>query len=116
MSLADMSTFVGPVFAMAAPASGASLLPQFITFAIIIAIFYFVLLMPARKKQQKVQDFLAGLKEGDRVITTGGIYGQLTKVGENSVQLQIAERLRIEVARASIGGYQGQPPVVETNS
>ena len=47
------------------------------------------------------------------MITTGGIYGQITKLNEQSVQLQIAEKIRIEVAKAAIGGYQGQPPVVE---
>jgi preprotein translocase subunit YajC len=66
-----------------------------------------------RKKQQKVQTFLENLKVGDRVITTGGIYGQVTKLGGETVQLQIADKLRIEVAKASIGGYQGQAPVVE---
>jgi preprotein translocase subunit YajC len=66
-----------------------------------------------RKKQQKVEQFLASLREGDRVITTGGIYGQITKLNEQTVQLQIAEKIRIQVAKASIGGYQGQPPVVE---
>ena len=65
------------------------------------------------KKQQKVQEFLDNLKVGDRVITTGGIYGQVTRLGETSIQLQIADKLKIEIARASIGGYQGQPAVVE---
>jgi preprotein translocase subunit YajC len=66
-----------------------------------------------RKKQQKVQQFLEALKVGDRVITTGGIYGQVTRLGEQSVQLQIADKIRVEVAKAAIGGYQGQAPVVE---
>jgi preprotein translocase subunit YajC len=69
-----------------------------------------------RRKQQKVQTFLEGLKVGDRVITTGGIYGQVMKLGGDSVQLQIADKLRIEVAKASIGGYQGQAPVVEPSN
>jgi preprotein translocase subunit YajC len=70
-----------------------------------------------KRKQQKVQEFLNGLKVGDRVITTGGIYGQVTRLGDQSVQLQIADKIRIEVAKAAIGGYQGQPPVVDaTNS
>ena len=47
------------------------------------------------------------------MITTGGIYGQITKLNDQTVQLQVAEKIRIEVARASIGGYQGQAPVVE---
>ena len=80
--------------------------------SLVLAIFYFIILLPAKRKQQKVQQFLDSLKVGDRVITTGGIYGQVTRLGEQSVQLQIADKIRIEVARASIGGYQGQPPVV----
>jgi preprotein translocase subunit YajC len=84
-----------------------------IPYILILGIFYFVILMPMRRKQQKVQEFLANLKAGDRVITTGGIYGQITKLGEQTVHLQIAEKIRIEVAKAAIGGYQGQPPVVE---
>jgi len=84
-----------------------------VPYVLILGIFYFVILMPMRKKQQKVEAFLGGLKAGDRVITTGGIYGQITKLNEQSVQLQVAEKIRIEVAKAAIGGYQGQPPVVE---
>ena len=84
-----------------------------VPYVLILGIFYFVILLPMRKKQQKVDQFLGGLKEGDRVITTGGIYGQITKLKEQTVQLQIADKIRIDVAKASIGGYQGQPPVVE---
>ena len=51
-------------------------------------------------------------KVGDKVVTTGGIYGLITRVNDNSVQLQIADKVRIEIARAAIGGYQGQEPVV----
>ena len=54
---------------------------------------------------------------GDKVITTSGIYGLVTRVSDKSVQLQIAERVRIEIARTAVGGYQGQDPVVpEGNS
>jgi preprotein translocase subunit YajC len=92
--------------------SGSSLL-QIVPFVLILGIFYFVILLPTKRKQQKVDEFLKSLKVNDRVITTSGIYGQITRLGEQSVQLQIADKVRIEVARASIGGYQGQPPVVE---
>jgi preprotein translocase subunit YajC len=50
--------------------------------------------------------------EEDKVVTTSGIYGQITRVNDKSVQVQIADKVRIEVARASVGGYQGQEPVV----
>ena len=84
-----------------------------VPYILILGIFYFVILLPMRRKQQKVQQFLDSLKVNDRIVTTGGIYGLVTRLGEQTVQIQIADKVRIEVARASIGGYQGQPPVVE---
>ena len=84
-----------------------------VPYILILGIFYFIILLPMKRKQRKVQEFLENLKVGDRLITTGGIYGQIAKLGEQSVQLQIADKIRIEVARAAIGGYQGQPPVVQ---
>jgi preprotein translocase subunit YajC len=85
---------------------------QILPFVPVVAIFYFLVLQPARQKQKKVQEFQAGLKVGDKVITTSGIYGQITKLGEQAIQVQIADKVRIDVARASVGGYQGQEPVV----
>ena len=98
---------------MGAPPQGGSAWLQFVPFALVLGIFYFIILLPMKRKQQKIQAFLDSLKVGDRVITTGGIYGQVTRVGDQSVQLQIADKIRIEVAKAAIGGYQGQAPVVE---
>jgi preprotein translocase subunit YajC len=112
MILLDSLTFPR-ILAMAAPAEGtAPLWIQLVPFAMILAIFYFVILLPMRRRQRKVQDFQAALKAGDRVITTSGIYGTITKVNDRTVQLQVAEKVRIEVAKASVGGYQGQEPVV----
>src|SRR6187200_1242397 len=86
---------------------------QLFPFAMMLVIFYLLVLMPTRKRQKKVQEFQASLKVGDRVITTGGIYGQVTRVTDASVQLRVADKIRIEVAKAAIGGYQGQAPIVE---
>ena len=91
---------------------GGSLLIQFLPFAMILAIFYLMVLMPMRKRQRKVQEFQAALKPGDKVVTTGGIHGQITKVNDQTIQLQIAPNVRIDIARAAIGGMQGQEPVV----
>ena len=84
---------------------------QLLPYALILGIFYFIVLMPMKRRQKKVADFQGALKVGDRVITTSGIYGSVTKVNEQSVQLQVADKVRIEVAKAAIGGYQGQEPV-----
>ena len=111
-----MTSFAGSLFAMGATPEGGSPWLQFVPFVLVLAIFYFIILLPMRRKQQMVQTFLENLKVGDRVITTGGIYGQVTKLGGDSIQLQIADKLRIEVAKAAIGGYQGQPPVVESQN
>ncbi|MFO7300940.1 MAG: preprotein translocase subunit YajC [Acidobacteriota bacterium] len=101
------------IFAMAQPGQPPqSLWVSLMPFVLMIAIFYVLVLLPMRRRQKKIQDFQAGLKVGDRVITTSGIYGQITRVDQHSVQLQIADKVRIEVARAAIGGYQGQEPVV----
>jgi preprotein translocase subunit YajC len=81
-------------------------------YVIILGIFYFLILLPMNKRQKRVQEFQSSLKVGDKVITTSGIYGQVTRVSEKSVQVQVADRVRIEFARSAIGGYQGQEPVV----
>jgi preprotein translocase subunit YajC len=106
------------VIAMGAPQGAGNALQQvLIPMALMVAIFYFVLVLPMRKRQQKVQTFLQALKVGDRVITSGGLYGAITKVNDQSLQLQIAQNVRVEVSRAAIVGYQGQEPVVtEGNS
>ncbi len=103
------------VFALGASPDGGGPWLQLVPFVLVLGIFYFIILLPMKRKQQKVQAFLDSLKVNDRVITTGGIYGQIMKVDEQKVQLQIAEKVRIEVAKTAIGGYQGQPPVVETS-
>ncbi len=109
MSLFNSNTF----FAMAAATDGSSPWLQLVPFALVLGIFYFIILLPMRKKQQKVQQFLESLKVGDKVVTTGGIYGQVTRLGGESVQLQIADKVRIEISKAAVGGLQGQPPVQE---
>ena len=85
-------------------------------FALMILIFYVLVLLPMRRRQKKVQEFQDSLKVGDKVITTGGIHGQITRVSERTLQLQIADKVRIEIARAAVGGYQGQEPVVPQDS
>ena len=103
-------------FALGVTPDGGSPLLQVVPFILILGIFYFIILLPTKRKQQKVQEFLDNLKVNDKIVTTGGIYGQITRLGEQSVQIQVADKVRIEVARQAIGGYQGQAPVVEPPS
>ena len=55
---------------------------------------------------------IASLKVGDRVITSGGLFGSITRLGDKSLQLQVADKVRVEVSRAAIIGHQGQEPVI----
>ena len=84
-----------------------------VPYVLILGIFYFVILLPMRNRQKKVQAFLSALKVGDKVVTTGGIFGSIAKISDESIQLQIAPNVRVDIARAAIVGYQGQPPVVD---
>jgi preprotein translocase subunit YajC len=101
------------VLAMAQPTqSNGSLWVTLMPFALMIGIFYVLVLLPMRRRQKKVDEFQGGLKVGDKVITTSGIYGVITKLDDKAVQIQIADKVRIDVARAAVGGYQGADPVV----
>jgi preprotein translocase subunit YajC len=102
------------IVAMASPSDGGAASPwvQLIPFVLVLGIFYFVILMPMRRRQKKVDEFLGALKVGDKVVTSGGIYGNVTKIGGDTLQLQIADKVRVEVSRNAIVGYQGQAPIV----
>ncbi len=99
------------VTAMAPPGQGNVLL-QFLPVAIVVAIFYFLILLPMKRRQQKIQEFQDNLKVGDKIVTTGGIYGKITRVTDKTLQVEIAERVRVEMSRAAVAGYQGQELVV----
>ena len=107
------SVLVPSLFALSAPADpNASPWLSLLPFVIILGIFYVMVLMPMKKRQRKVADFQSNLKLGDKVVTTGGIYGVITRLGEQHVQIQIAPQVRIDIARAAVGGLQGQDPIV----
>jgi preprotein translocase subunit YajC len=101
------------VVAMATPSDqNVSPWVQFLPFVLIIAIFYFVILLPMKRRQKKVQTFLEALKVGDRIVTSSGIYGTISKIQDRSVKVKIADNVTIELSKAAIVGYQGQDPVV----
>jgi preprotein translocase subunit YajC len=104
------------ILAMAAPADGASPLTSLGFMAVMLAVMYFLLIFPMKRRQKKVQQFLDTLKVNDRVITSGGIHGTIVKIGDRTVKLQVADKVNIEVSKAAIAGLQGQEPVVPDNT
>ena len=99
------------ILAMAAPQGGGSPLAPLIPLVLMIGIFYFIIVLPMRRRQKKVQEFLTALKVGDQVVTSGGLHATVTRVNEKTLQIEIAERVRVDIARSAIVGYQGQEPV-----
>ena len=98
------------ILAMAAPQGGGSPLAPLIPLVLMIGIFYFIIVLPMRRRQKKVQEFLTALKVGDQVVTSGGLHATVTRVNEKTLQIEIAERVRVDIARSAIVGYQGQEP------
>jgi len=87
----------------AAPAGMANI-AQFVPLVLIFIVFYFLLIRPQQKKAKEHQNYLANLKKGDRVITGGGIHGQITGITDTVVTLEVAENVRIKVSRSAIAG------------
>lgn len=85
-------------------AGGVAMMGQILPIILIFAVFYFLLIRPQQKKAKEHQAYLANLKRGDKVITSGGIYGQITGLTESAVTLEVAENVRIKVSRSSILG------------
>ncbi len=95
---ADMS-----LLAQGASPSG---LVTFVPLVLILVIFYILLILPAQRRQKKTAEMLQALKSGDKVITTGGIYGTIVGLDNESVQLRVAEQVKVRVARSAIAGLQ----------
>jgi preprotein translocase subunit YajC len=71
-----------------------------------MVIFYLLLILPAQKRQKQTQAMLSALKNGDKVVTSGGIYGTIVGLEGESVQLRIADQVKVKVARSAITGVQ----------
>jgi len=89
------------------PGQSPGFLMQFVVpLALVFGIFYFLVIRPANKKQKALQEMLNGLKNGDRVITTGGILGTVAGITDAVVQIRVANGVKIDVSRNAIAGLQ----------
>jgi preprotein translocase subunit YajC len=73
---------------------------------LIMVIFYVLLILPAQKRQKKITQMLSELKNGDKVITTGGVFGTIVGIEDDAIQLRIADQVKIKVLRSAVGGLQ----------
>ena len=79
----------------------------------IMVIFYFFMIRPQINKQKKEKEFRDGIKQGDRVITMGGIYGKIIKLEDDSVLLEIDNNVKIRLERAAIRDFATKEQVTE---
>jgi preprotein translocase subunit YajC len=92
---------------------GGALGQMLIPMVLVFVLFYFLIVVPQRKRQRAVDEMLNNLKPGDKVVTNGGLYGQIVSLQEDKrkLTLKISENpvVRVEVARSSISGLQDAP-------
>ena len=100
MNLLDF--FVAPVIAQAAPAQGMGGFGLLMPIAL-IAIMYFLMIRPQMKRAKEHRSMLDKLSKGDEVITSGGIAGTVTDIGDNFVTLEVADNVRVRVQKGAIG-------------
>ena len=75
---------------------------------LIIGVFYLLLIRPQQKRQRELQQTIAELKAGDRVVTTGGIIGTITTVRDTSLLIRSADKSILEIARSAVAGIEGE--------
>jgi preprotein translocase subunit YajC len=92
----------------AAPSIVEQLLQMLPMLVLIVVIFYFVIYRPQKQQRDKHKAMLGDLKKGDKVITTGGIWGTVTNIGKETVTLQVAENAKIKVMREHIARLRGE--------
>ena len=92
----------------AAPAqpAGAGLLGM-LPLILLFVIFYFLLIRPQQKKMKQHKDMVSKLSKGDEVVTSGGMYGRITAVADETVTIEIAKDVRVKLSKESVGRKKG---------
>ena len=97
-------------------AGGSSPLGMLIPFVLIFLVFYVIVILPAKKQQKKKEAMIMALTKGDKVVTSGGIYGTVATVEEQTILLKIAENTKIRISKTAIGGPVGSDGAPTENS
>ena len=87
------------------------LLGGLMPFLLIFGVFYFLIIVPQRKRQKALSDMVSTLKPGDKVVTSGGIYATIKQVREKSLLVMSADKSLLEISRSSVSGMQGEEEV-----
>ena len=88
-------------------AAESSIIGILMPFVIMFAVFYFLLLRPQQAQQKKRREMLGSLRRGDKVVTVGGIHGEITAIKDDDITLKIADNVEIKITRAGVGQKKG---------
>ena len=80
-------------------------LMAFLPLVLLFVVFYFLLIRPQQKRAKTHKQFIENLKRGDTVVTSGGLYGKITGVTEDAVTMEVAEKVRVKVAKNAVVEY-----------
>lgn len=94
-------------------AGSSDMLMSLAPMVLIFVVFWFLLIRPQQRKAKEHRALVAALKRGDRVVTTGGIYGQVTHVADDHLMVEIADGVKIKIARDAVSGVPGRPEPVK---
>lgn len=96
-----------PIFAATPPPSG-SMGGMLLTFGLMFAVMYFLIIRPQQKRQKEHQKMLDAVKKGDRIITGGGLHGVVKEVREDTLLVKIAENTVVELTRGAVATRKGE--------
>lgn len=91
------------------PASSTDMLMSFVPFILIFVVMWFLLIRPQQKKAKEHRAMVAALKRGDRVVTSGGIHGQVSHVADDHLMVEVADGVKIKVVRDAVSAVTGKP-------
>ncbi len=100
--------FISPAFAQDG-AGGGDLFVSLLPLILIFVVFYLLLIRPQQKRMKEHREMLAALRRGDRIVTGGGVIGQIVKAGDEDLTVEIAEGVRVKVLRATVSSVLSKP-------
>lgn len=100
----DIAYAMGQAGGAAAQGGGGLLATPLFPILLMLGVMWFFLIRPQQKKQKEHREMISNLKKGDRIITSGGLYGRITGLTDSTLTLEIADKVRVKVSRAHIGG------------
>ena len=86
----------------AGPEGSPNMIMQLLPFLLIIVVFYFFMIRPQMKRQKELRKYRENLKKGDKIVTTGGIYGKVVELKQNYVVVEIADNVTIKIDKAGV--------------